>query len=461
MACAMDATDIGAVADRAVTDRAVTDRAVVDRADAVDAFRLLRGYERDLAFMRVEREMRRLREVQAAMLFEVAESVSYVDDGHHTPSAWFQAVTNSSRSSAAHTMRVASMLAALPRVAASLEAGEIGDDQLRLLVGLHANPRCGHLLANSEDLLLEHARSLPLRDFRVVCQRWLAHTDADGAHRDHEASRANRHVSNSQVGAGHHLQAEGDALSGDIMMKVLDEYANAEFQVDIADRRAAHGELANEHPLGRTARQRRYDAMLAIFLKAAGAQTASGSTRAPLVNILTNEATLYAVITNYYGDPDPATAAEPPTSHRMWLCQTTSGAPVDPADLMSAVLIGHIRRVITDSVGRVIDLGRRSRLFTGAAREAALLMGNRCCWPGCGHPGVEIDHLQPWARDGMTSPTNSAPLCARHNRYKHTHDTTIGRTASGWHHFRPDGKEITPVKFPHEAQAFHRRRWQI
>ncbi len=442
MACAMDATDIGAVADRAVADR----------ADVADAFRLLRGYERDLAFMRVEREMRRLREVQAAMLFEVAESVSYVDDGHHTPTAWLQAVTNSSRSSAAHAMRVAVMLAALPLVAASLAAGELGEEQLRLLVGLHANPRCGHLLANSEQLLLEHARSLPLRDFGVVCQRWLAHTDPDGARRDHETSRANRHVSNSQVGAGHVLHAEGDALSGDIMTQVLDEYANAEFQVDIAERLADHGELASQHPLGRTARQRRYDAMLAIFLKASGAQHTAGSTRVPLINIITNEATLHSVITNYYGDPDPAAAAEPPTSERMWLCQTTSGAPVDPADLMIAVLIGQIRRVITDSLGRVIDLGRRSRLFTGAAREAVLLMGNRCCWPGCGHPGVEVDHLQPWARDGLTSPTNAAPLCARHNRYKHTHRTTIGRTSSGWHHYRPDGKEITPTKLAHAVQ---------
>jgi hypothetical protein len=30
----------------------------------------------------------------------------------------------------------------------------------------------------------------------------------------------------------------------------------------------------------------------------------------------------------------------------------------------------HIRRVVRDASGVVIDMGRRSRLFTGAARQA-------------------------------------------------------------------------------------------
>jgi hypothetical protein len=164
-----------------------------------------------------------------------------------------------------------------------------------------------------------------------------------------------------------------------------------------------------------------------------------------LVNIITNQHTLNQVVGNYYAEPDAPMAAEPATSDRMWLCQTPTGAPVAPADLLVAALIGQIRRVVVDSLGRVVDLGRRSRLFTGAAREAVLLTGDRCCWPGCGRHSPQIDHLNPWARaGGATSSLNGAPLCGRHNRYKHHAGTTITRGADGWHHLRPDDTEIAP-----------------
>jgi hypothetical protein len=284
---------------------------------------------------------------------------------------------------------------------------------------------------------------LTLRDFAQICERFHAHTDPDGNHRDHELSRANRGVSNNTVGTGHILHAEGDALTGEVLSKILDDHANAEYDTDVADLHAMYGDQAKQHPLPRTAKQRRYDALVAIFLKAAGAD---GTVRlTPLVNIVTNEETLNQVITNYYGHPDPAQTTEPPTTQRMWLCQTVAGAPVSPSDLLLAALLGQIRRVVVDSVGRVIDLGRRSRLFTGATREAVLLSGDRCCWPGCGRPGPQIDHLKPWAcATGETNSLNGAPLCGAHNRHKHNNTTTITRTTYGWHHHRTNNTEIAP-----------------
>ena len=433
-----------------VVDPGVVVGAPVDPGVVVSLaeFKCLRGYQRDVAFMRVERELRRLHSVQAAMVAEVNASVSFVDDGHHSPVGWVQAVTNSSRSTANYVVGVASLLAALPVLAAAVAAGGVGDDQLRLLTKLYSNPRCRHLLTDSEDLLVGYACTLTLREFALVCQRWLAHADPDGAHRDHETSRTNRGVSNTRVGAGHKLCAEGDALSGDIINTILDAHTQTELEIDITERFAVYGDLANQHPLARTARQRRYDAMLTIFLTANNTNSAQGAgagNKVPLINIITNEHTLTTVINNYYANPNPQHQADPPTPDRLWMCHTTSGAPVDPTDLIVAALIGQIRRVIVDSAGRVIDLGRRSRLFTNGAREAVLLTDNQCCWPGCNHPNVEIDHLQPWARaNGTTTPLNGAPLCPRHNRHKHNHHTTITRNHTGWHHHRPNGTEIAP-----------------
>ncbi len=396
--------------------------------------------------MGVEREIRRLHALQASLVHEVAVSSSYVDDAHHNVTSWLQAVTNSARSTALHHVQVAALLAELPVLAAAVEAGDVGDDQLRLLVGLHSNPRCGPLLADSEELLLGHAKGLRLREFRIVCQRWLAHADPDGAHRDHEASRENRSVTSSNRGAGHEFRASGDALTGDILTEIVNRQAAIELEHDIAWRTNQYGDRANEYPLPRTTKQRRYDAFIAVMTNNAGA---GGET--PLVNIFTNENTLRHAIRNYFGH-DTDDLGDPGTSDRLWMCQTANGAPVDPHDLVVAALIGRVRKVLTDSTGRVIDLGRKSRLFTGAAREAILLSGNRCCWPGCEQTGpfLHIDHLTPWtgpARDrggGETNTFNGGPLCATHNRRKHTDNTTITRNHTGWHHHRPDGTEIAP-----------------
>ena len=60
----------------------------------------------------------------------------------------------------------------------------------------------------------------------------------------------------------------------------------------------------------------------------------------------------------------------------MRLCETQSGAPVSLRDLAVAALIGQVQRIITDPAGHTIDLGRKSRLFVGSARDAVLLAGD-------------------------------------------------------------------------------------
>ena len=425
---------------------------VADVVNVMDEFSMLGGARRDDALMSVEREIRRLQAVRSTMIADVAFSASFVDDGHHSPTHWLQAVANCARSTAARQVNIAAMLRELPVVALAASRGDIGDDQFRLLLTLFLNQRGRQALAESESeaMLVGYASTLTLRDFAQVCERWLAHVDPDGNIRDHELSRQARRVTNAQVGAGHVLTAQGDALSGDIINRILDAQAQAELDQDRADLVAAYGDSADQHPLARTARQRRYDALVSVVLKGAAAASSSPSSSPagfaePLVNIVTNVDTLNAVVQSCYGPSDPPMAHPPATSDRMWLCQTVSGAPVAPADLLVAVLVGQIRRVLVDSVGRVIDLGRRSRLFTGGAREAVLLGGGRCCWPGCDRVGDQIDHVAPWARaGGFTVPKNGAPMCGTHNRYKHRAQTTVVREVDGWRHHRSDGSEIAP-----------------
>ena len=90
----------------------------------------------------------------------------------------------------------------------------------------------------------------------------------------------------------------------------------------------------------------------------------------PLVNIIVDQTTLEHHLARLAGadvEPlDPATVDER-------RCETSSGHQIDPNDMLAAALIGHVRRVVFDTAGVVIDLGRRTRLFTGGP-------ATRSCW---------------------------------------------------------------------------------
>ena len=194
-------------------------------------------------------------------------------------------------------------------------------------------------------------------------------------------------------------------------------------------------------PLARTGRQRRFDAFQAVMLK--GAATDQAGHVATTVNLVTTPGELDRIIRNYLGDTDPR-SSDP--SDRLRLCETVNGTPVSDRDMLAAALTGQIRRVIVDSAGRVIDLGRRQRLFTGAAREAVKLFGDQCCWPGCEHTlsNMHLDHLEAFAANGTTDATNGAVMCPAHNQAKERHKIRVKRDETGWHHYRRDGTEIAP-----------------
>ena len=100
---------------------------------------------------------------------------------------------------------------------------------------------------------------------------------------------------------------------------------------------------------------------------------------------------------------------------------------------------GQVRRVVVDSAGVVINMGRRQRLFRGNARQAVLLQSSRCVVAGCATPirRCEADHLTEWGRHGHTDGPNGAPVCGRHNRLKNT-GYRVHRDDEGfWHTYRP------------------------
>ena len=101
------------------------------------------------------------------------------------------------------------------------------------------------------------------------------------------------------------------------------------------------------------------------------------------------------------------------------LCETDSGSVITPTQAIEQALKGHIRRLVYESPGVILDYGRSTRLFTGALRQAIQARDRTCRHPGCDLPArlCEIDHITEWQHGGTTTHTNAATRCSYHHRH--------------------------------------------
>ena len=72
---------------------------------------------------------------------------------------------------------------------------------------------------------------------------------------------------------------------------------------------------------------------------------------------------------------------------------------------------------------RVIDVGEKRRLFTGATRRAVELRDLGECFEDiCEERGerLQVDHITPWTAGGLTTQENGRAACGHHNRLRNT-----------------------------------------
>jgi len=395
----------------------------------------------------LEGAMRRLEAELACTVAAVAAAGAFEDDGHSSMRSLLRAELRWSEGEITHRICTGALAESLPDVFAALAAGEIGVAQARDLARAHANPRCGDQLRDHVQLLLGYARRMEFADFHRCVRRWELLADADGAHRDAEAAHETRNATLQERDGVGYLSGHGGALDTAEMREIWDQFAQAEFlaDLDVATAQLAARGGTGSAPLPRTDGQRRWDALVNIFRTAAG-QPADATLPEPTLNIVMDLTTFEDALAQLQLLPNlaayPFEPAEVPFAHRR--SETTGGVLVDPLHAVRAAMFGHVRRVLLDGAGNVIDLGRRRRLFTGAAREAVMLHSTRCIWPGCPTPAgrCDADHTHPWQHGGVTAPTNGAPMCPRHDRMKNRGYRVVRDADGVWHTYRPDGTEI-------------------
>jgi hypothetical protein len=459
--------DLGALCDTiGRADRTVDD--VADELfDATDA-------ELDERVRVLELLRRRVEAESALTLATVEQRRLYLADGHRSMKGYLRATCNSSNPDIAAGRRLATAADGVPGLADALHSGRIGVAQAAAIARVHRNPRVRDRLVEFAAMLLELAERYCHDDFVIALQRFETLADTDGAHRDRDARIAGRRVHVTTVGGQLHLDAGGgDPLVNDELEAIFRRFCDNEFRKDAAARRAEHGDDASGKPLARTSAQRSYDAFVDLLRRAnAHLDTDADAPAAPtpLVNLVVDHRTTALVLADaglaptstLSGDPiDPFTGlpahatgdlladllADPDALARM-RCETAAGTPLHPHDVLRATLAGHIRRVVVDTHGVVIDMGRKARLFTGPARDAAKLLVRRCDHAGCDLPDdfCQVDHVVEWNDHGRTDQHNAGVECGHHNRLKHRRKYTRRRSTLGRSYtIRPDGTIILPV----------------
>lgn len=423
--------------------------------------------ELDTLLRENELEVRRLAAERAAIVSAIEGRGDWSAE-HRSMSGYLRATVNGSDPSASKDRRLARLLSDHPVVGEAVLHGLVTVDHALQIARVHGNPRIRHFADTIVPILVDLAEHTSYRDFAEQVTHLIARLDQDGAFADVHDAVAGRRASVVEVGGSVSIRAlGGDAVQAARLQAVFDQFVEAEYRRDIDHRRELHGDDASSQPLARTHGQRCFDALVAIF-SAAGASPDGRRLPDVVVNVVVDATTVHDTLTHagivlpqgerldlgetglpldVANDLFDEFAADP-EAFLARRCETPNGSPIHPSVLLRSLLTGHVRRAVIDSRSVVIDYGTKQRLFTGLAREAAMLLARTCVFPGCDlrRDWAQIDHNDEWHEDGPTDQRNANVGCGHHNRIKHRQRWRTRRDARGrCYTVRSDDTIILPV----------------
>jgi hypothetical protein len=325
----------------------------------------------------------------------VDASRAWVPDGAASASAWLAWRCKVAKARTSSHLKLGRHLRTMPATQAALAAGEISLDHARLLASAQA--AAPEVFADGgEDELLDAARGLAFSQFQKVIRYWRYRACGDDEERRARQRWLDRsaHCSTTLEGKVA-VRADLDPVGGATFARELARLEHQLYDEDVAEARHRLGVRDVPYAeLVRTAAQRRADAL--VLMATRSAAKPPGAVEGVIL--------LHALV-----------GAE--TLER--LCELTDGQVLTPGELLPHLTRAHLQRAVFDPTGtKVLDLGPRRRLFTGATRLAVELRDRGCTHPTCDVPleRCEVDHVQPYAADGPTIQGNGRCRCPYHHR---------------------------------------------
>jgi hypothetical protein len=103
-------------------------------------------------------------------------------------------------------------------------------------------------------------------------------------------------------------------------------------------------------------------------------------------------------------------------------------------------------RVVENARGEVLDVGRKMRSIPPALRRALNVRDAGCCFPGCTHRRyLDAHHIEHWIDGGETKLSNLVSLCRKHHRLVHEGGVSVSALPDGgWRFVRAGGRAYEP-----------------
>ena len=337
---------------------------------------------------------------------------SFERDGFLSTVSWLVARFRLSRSRAADLVRLAHAMRQMPRVSEAFVAGEVPGSALRALADAHAvHPEA---FADSEELLVEAARSLPVRQLQQAVAHWkqLADERQGRLGQDDELHERRRLYASRTLFGMVRLDGDLDPETGECVLAALDA------AVDAGARSAGESD-------GRTPAQRRADALGEIcrgWLDRSDRPEVAGER--PHVSVVVD----LDVLTGRSGG----------------CCELERTGPVAVDVARRIACDASVSRIVLGPRSEPLDLGRRTPVVPASLRRAVVVRDSGCRFPRCDRPHGWCDahHVVNWANGGPTSLSNLLLLCRRHHRLVHQGGFGL-RMEGGIPMFsRPDGSHL-------------------
>lgn len=356
--------------------------------------------ELEATVLGLHREKQRLCANEARLLAAYDARRVFASDGSRTAAARVARKTHACRATVRGQVTLGRRLRLMPKVSAALAVGEITIDHAQVLGRLAGSARqaIADAFVQCEDQLVGFARDLLYDDFLRAVRYWEQAADQDGAEDKATKQRQSRRLHLSQT-LDDMFVLDGllDPIGGTIVATALGRIEREMFEQEWADAREIHGDDTRVEHLWRTPAQRRADALVEMAQRAMAMPKGARKPR-PLI-------TVHIGYETFAGR----------------LCELSTGTVISPGQILPLITEADIERAVFDGPKRIIELGERTRFFTGGLRRCIEIAHRYCTHPGCDVPAedCEIDHIVEYEDGGLTVQTNGDPKCKPHNIDKH------------------------------------------
>jgi hypothetical protein len=382
--------------------------------DALAAAEIVGVSQRD-EVVALWRELTRLEAQLARRVAELDTSVEWSVDGSRSTAGWFVANLRLATGEAHARVRVARQVAHMPFANAAWQEGRINCRHVDAIASVRHAANADTEFAAFEEYLVNVARKGRPEDVANTGRRWRDaldnHLNRDGSDptknkkdADHERRRANFSRTLNGIGI---LDGRFDTEGAEIIKTALKRGYERNHRVDDPRSPAAQ----------------RADAIVDIFQHYLDHQD-RGTNRPHMITVV-----------------DGATLS----GEAVGRCETFSGYQLDPESVRRLACDAFIQRIVLDSNGVPLDMGRATRTFTPDQYRAIMVRDGGCRMVGCdaGPEDCEAHHAtMHWEDGGHTDLAVGLALCrgAGHHRLIHEGGWTITGDPNAEVTHDPDGK---------------------